>query len=109
MPETSRTLADLFPEAQGTPGASTAVRGLASDSRKVVPGGVFVAVPGTKADGMSFVPQAVAAGAAAVVGEGRNRRLPRQAQPMCRFATSAAPWRWRRRASTPASRNGWWR
>jgi UDP-N-acetylmuramoyl-L-alanyl-D-glutamate--2,6-diaminopimelate ligase len=70
MPETSRTLADLFPEAQGTPGASTAVGGLASDSRKVVPGGVFVAVPGTKADGMSFAPQAVAAGAAAVVGEG---------------------------------------
>jgi UDP-N-acetylmuramoyl-L-alanyl-D-glutamate--2,6-diaminopimelate ligase len=65
-----RTLADLFPEAQGTPGASLAVTGLASDSRKVAPGAVFVAVPGTKADGMSFVPQAVAAGAAAVVGEG---------------------------------------
>jgi UDP-N-acetylmuramoyl-L-alanyl-D-glutamate--2,6-diaminopimelate ligase len=69
MPETSRTLADLFPEAQGTPSASTAVAGLASDSRKVVLGGVFVAVPGTKADGMSFAPQAIAAGAAAVVGE----------------------------------------
>ena len=64
------TLADLFPEAQGTPGASTPVEGLASDSRKVSRGTVFVAVPGTKADGLSFVPQALAAGAAAVVGEG---------------------------------------
>jgi UDP-N-acetylmuramoyl-L-alanyl-D-glutamate--2,6-diaminopimelate ligase len=64
-----RTLADLFPEAQGTPGASLAVSGLASDSRKVCPGSVFVAVPGTKADGMSFGRQAVAAGAAAIVGE----------------------------------------
>jgi UDP-N-acetylmuramoyl-L-alanyl-D-glutamate--2,6-diaminopimelate ligase len=45
------------------------VRGLASDSRKVERGSVFVAVPGTKVDGMSFVPQAAAAGAAAVVGE----------------------------------------
>jgi UDP-N-acetylmuramoyl-L-alanyl-D-glutamate--2,6-diaminopimelate ligase len=62
-------LADLFPEAQGTPGASLAVAGLASDSRKVGPGSVFVAVPGTKADGMSFAPQAIAAGAAAIVGE----------------------------------------
>jgi UDP-N-acetylmuramoyl-L-alanyl-D-glutamate--2,6-diaminopimelate ligase len=59
----------LFPEAQGTPGALVAVRGIASDSRKVAPGSVFVAVPGTKADGMSFAPQALAAGAAAIVGE----------------------------------------
>jgi UDP-N-acetylmuramoyl-L-alanyl-D-glutamate--2,6-diaminopimelate ligase len=63
------TLADLFPEAQGIPGAWTPVRTLTSDSRKVAPGSVFVAVPGTKADGMSFVPQALAAGAAAIVGE----------------------------------------
>jgi UDP-N-acetylmuramoyl-L-alanyl-D-glutamate--2,6-diaminopimelate ligase len=64
------TLADLFPEAQGTPGASTPVQGLASDSRKVSRGAVFVAVPGTKADGMNFVAQALASGAAAVVGDG---------------------------------------
>ncbi|HEX2136858.1 MAG TPA: UDP-N-acetylmuramoyl-L-alanyl-D-glutamate--2,6-diaminopimelate ligase [Microvirga sp.] len=69
-PHESRvTLADLFPEAQGLPGASTPVRGLASDSRKLAAGAVFVAVPGTRTDGMSFLPQALAAGAAAVVGE----------------------------------------
>ena len=63
------TLADLFPEAQGASGGSTRVRDLASDSRKVSPGSVFVAVPGTTADGSTFVPHALAAGAAAIVGE----------------------------------------
>src|SRR5918998_3642237 len=62
------TLADLFPEAAGLD-AARLIHGLASDSRKVAPGSVFVAVPGTKADGMSFASQAAAAGAVAVVGE----------------------------------------
>ncbi len=70
MSLTNAVLSDLFPEAQGTPGASVPVTGIASDSRKVRPGSVFVALPGTKADGMSFAAQAAAAGAAAVVGEG---------------------------------------
>jgi UDP-N-acetylmuramoyl-L-alanyl-D-glutamate--2,6-diaminopimelate ligase len=63
------TLGDLFSEARGHPGASIPVTGLASDSRKVRAGNVFVAVPGTAADGMSFAAKAVAAGAVAVVGE----------------------------------------
>jgi len=45
------------------------IAGIASDSRKVRRGDLFVAVPGTKADGLSFVPQAVAAGAAAIMAE----------------------------------------
>jgi UDP-N-acetylmuramoyl-L-alanyl-D-glutamate--2,6-diaminopimelate ligase len=45
------------------------VSGVTADSRKVGRGDVFIAVPGTKADGMSFAAQAVAAGAAAIVGE----------------------------------------
>ena len=40
------------------------------DSRKVKPGDLFVAVPGTKADGLSFAPQAIAAGAVAVMASG---------------------------------------
>ena len=64
------TLGELFPEAHGGAQAGLAVAGLASDSRKVTPGGVFVAVPGTKSDGMSFVPDAVAAGAVAIICEG---------------------------------------
>ncbi len=52
------------------PGArARAVHGIAHDSRRVVPGGVFVAVPGAHADGHAFVARAVAAGAVAVVVE----------------------------------------
>src|SRR4051812_37197118 len=45
------------------------IRAVAYDSRKVTPGALFVALPGEKADGVSFVPQAVAAGAVAVLAE----------------------------------------
>ncbi|WP_262296595.1 UDP-N-acetylmuramoyl-L-alanyl-D-glutamate--2,6-diaminopimelate ligase [Microvirga sesbaniae] len=62
-------LGDLLDLAQGHDHAPLAVSRIASDSRKVEPGTLFFAVPGTKVDGMSFVPQAVAAGAVAVVGE----------------------------------------
>jgi UDP-N-acetylmuramoyl-L-alanyl-D-glutamate--2,6-diaminopimelate ligase len=46
-----------------------AVSGVTADSRAVRPGFLFAAVPGTKADGLSYVPQAVASGAAAVMAE----------------------------------------
>lgn len=61
------TLGQLFPEAAGD---ATPVSGLTADSRKVEPGFVFVAVPGTAADGRRFAAGAAAAGAVAVVGEG---------------------------------------
>ena len=43
--------------------------GITADSRAVQPGHVFVAVPGTKSDGLAFAAQAVAAGAVAIVAE----------------------------------------
>jgi UDP-N-acetylmuramoyl-L-alanyl-D-glutamate--2,6-diaminopimelate ligase len=46
-----------------------AIGGIAADSRKVKPGDAFVAVPGTKADGLQFAAAAVAAGAVAIVAE----------------------------------------
>src|SRR4051812_12103221 len=49
---------------------------MASDSRKVRSGDLFVAVPGTKADGLGFVPQALAAGAVAVMAERPPGNLP---------------------------------
>jgi len=49
--------------------AAVELTGIASDSRKVTPGAMFVAVPGTKADGLTFVPQALKNGAAAVMAE----------------------------------------
>jgi UDP-N-acetylmuramoyl-L-alanyl-D-glutamate--2,6-diaminopimelate ligase len=49
--------------------ASVEVTGLTPDSRRVEPGGVFVAYPGESVDGHRFIPQAVERGAAAIVGE----------------------------------------
>ena len=51
----------------GPPGL--AVSGLTADSRKVVPGALFVAVPGTHADGARFIADALAKGAVAVLME----------------------------------------
>ena len=51
-------------EALGVP-----VTRLAMDSRRVVPGDVFVAVPGAHTDGRRLIPQAIAAGAAGVLWE----------------------------------------
>ena len=44
-----------------------AITGLTDDSRQVEPGCLFVAVEGERADGHRFVPQALAAGASALV------------------------------------------
>jgi UDP-N-acetylmuramoyl-L-alanyl-D-glutamate--2,6-diaminopimelate ligase len=63
-------LRELFPDATFEERhGERAITGVAVDSRKVKPGDAFVAVPGTKADGLSFVPAAIAAGAAAIVAE----------------------------------------
>jgi len=43
------------------------IRGVTADSRKVEEGFLFAALPGAKADGKSFVPAALARGAAAVL------------------------------------------
>jgi UDP-N-acetylmuramoyl-L-alanyl-D-glutamate--2,6-diaminopimelate ligase len=56
--------------------AALDVTGVASDSRKVKRGDLFVAVPGAKADGLAFVPQALAAGAVAVMAERAPEDLP---------------------------------
>ena len=43
------------------------IEGVTADSRKVKPGFLFAALPGSQADGLAFVPSAVAAGAVAVI------------------------------------------
>ncbi len=53
-----------------------AIAGLSADSRAVKPGFLFVAVPGTKADGSAYIPQALAAGAVAVMAEQAPPALP---------------------------------
>lgn len=59
--------------ATGSEAPDIEIAGLTSDSRKVQKGFVFIAVPGTKADGHDFAEKAVELGAAAVVAE---RALP---------------------------------
>lgn len=68
----SKTLGHLIgDEAEVPPGArAMPVSGLTADSRAVKPGFVFAALPGSKVDGAAFIPQAVAAGAAAVIAGG---------------------------------------
>ena len=51
----------------GTTDVAIQVTGIATDSREVSPGDLFVALPGTRADGGEFVDSALAAGAAAAL------------------------------------------
>src|SRR5262245_23626281 len=64
-------LRDLLPDDAEYDARVAALRvdGVTMDSRKVRPGDVFVAIPGTKADGLQYVAAATAAGAAAVLAE----------------------------------------
>ena len=47
--------------------AGVAVRGVTADSRQARDGALFVAIPGTRADGRAFIGDAVSRGAAAVI------------------------------------------
>lgn len=71
-----------------------AVSGITADSRAVKPGFVFAALPGTHVDGASFVPQAIAAGAVAVLARAGTQipgvPLIAAANPRQLFARMAA-------------------
>jgi len=55
----------------------TEIAGITADSRQVQRGWLFAAIPGGKADGVRFVPEAIARGAAAIlVGRGRGISVP---------------------------------
>src|ERR1700692_2843001 len=49
--------------------ATLELNGISADSRTVKPGDLFVAMAGAKDDGLRFVAQALAAGAAAIMAE----------------------------------------
>jgi UDP-N-acetylmuramoyl-L-alanyl-D-glutamate--2,6-diaminopimelate ligase len=64
------TLCEIIGAGSNPAGAADpAISGLALDSRKVKPGDLFFAVPGTHADGLAFAPAAIKAGAVAIVSE----------------------------------------
>jgi UDP-N-acetylmuramoyl-L-alanyl-D-glutamate--2,6-diaminopimelate ligase len=70
-------LRDLVPESEcDAQAGAREIAGVTADSRAVRPGFLFVAVPGTKADGLAYVPAAIAAGATAVLAERVPDALP---------------------------------
>ena len=89
-------LLDLF---EGVPGLELGadpeleIRSLAYDSRRVEPGGLFFAIAGEKADGHTFIGNAVGRGAVAVVSERpapRELRAPWVRAPKIRRALAEA-------------------
>ncbi|MGF1609759.1 MAG: UDP-N-acetylmuramoyl-L-alanyl-D-glutamate--2,6-diaminopimelate ligase [Kiloniellales bacterium] len=72
------TTIEMVPEAAMEP---VEIRGLAADSRKIAPGYLFAALPGSIADGRSFIDEAVAKGAVAVLGP-RGTRLRNYGRPV---------------------------
>ena len=73
------------------------ITGLTADSRTVAPGHLFAALPGTRADGQAFIPEALRRGATAILG---NQSATAYAStvpvivdptPRRRLATLAAP------------------
>jgi len=52
------------------------VKGITSDSKKVLPGFIFVAIKGTNFDGSSFIPEAIREGARAVIFQDAAYQLP---------------------------------
>ncbi|KOX07276.1 UDP-N-acetylmuramoyl-L-alanyl-D-glutamate--2,6-diaminopimelate ligase [Nocardiopsis sp. NRRL B-16309] len=86
-------------ETAEVPGEEVHVRGITHDSRKVRPGDLYAALPGTRAHGADFAAQAAGAGAAAVLTDaaGADRAtaagLPALVVPDARAALgTAASW-----------------
>jgi UDP-N-acetylmuramoyl-L-alanyl-D-glutamate--2,6-diaminopimelate ligase len=72
-------------------GALTDVTDLAYDTRAVVPGALFFCVPGSRADGHDFAPEAVERGAAALVVERPlEAAVPQLVVPSARAAMAIA-------------------
>lgn len=67
-----KIIADINP-VEITGSASVEISGICFDSRKVSAGDVFVAIRGTGSDGHLFIPQAISAGALAIVSEENPR------------------------------------
>lgn len=66
-------LFSIFPELPENAFSHVEVSDICADARKVTPGAVFVAIPGTKANGHDFIGEAMARGAAALVVEDRAK------------------------------------
>ncbi len=77
-------LSDYFPDGEilaQKGGLDRPISGLAIDSRRVVPGNLFFAIPGRRADGATFIDEAVSRGAVAIV----TQKLPGHAPAKVTF------------------------
>lgn len=70
-----RTLLAGLPVVQASGPAKPAITSLATDSRRVMPGALFFALPGLRTDGQNYVEEAIGRGAVAVVAS-RPARVP---------------------------------
>jgi UDP-N-acetylmuramoyl-L-alanyl-D-glutamate--2,6-diaminopimelate ligase len=75
----------VYSPVPGAPAPDMPVAGLAFDSRRVQPGDLFVALWGSPTDGHRYIPDAIARGAAAVVG---TEELTGLAVPYVRVSNS---------------------
>ncbi len=83
-------------------GGDTAFNGLSIDTRTLASGELFLALPGTRADGHEFVRRAACLGAAgAVVARRLETNLPQVVVPDVAAALARYAWSWRRRFDMP--------
>lgn len=102
MKAAQRTLGELLagivpgPLLEGR--ADQPISGIFDDSRQVIPGGLFVAIPGVAVDGRQFIADALARGAAAVLAEGPTAALSATVLPVenARLAIARLAQRWHR-------------
>lgn len=98
MTRTLRDIADKLPQVKWSArqDQNPAIGALAHDSRKVVPGTLFVCIPGATVDGHDFAAQALRQGAAALIAEHEleiGDQVPVLIVPDARKAVEAmAPW-----------------
>ena len=80
----------VLPDAEVAPGAQPDpdIAAIREDSRRVEPGDLFVALRGEKSDGLNYVPEALARGAAAVMSD---RRRPAGLSPPIVWVHVAQP------------------
>lgn len=84
-----KELAALVPGAHIEGNEDREITGIEHDSRKVREGTLFVAIPGVHVDGAKFIPQAVGAGAAAVLAA-KGHDFPAPGVPVLRVPELSA-------------------
>ena len=86
MPLLSELMATAFPDAHLHGDAQVMIDAITTDSRAVKPGTLFAAMPGVSADGATYIPDALRAGAAAILMAADSRSDVVATVPVIRVA-----------------------